>query len=390
MSEVYLVGGVRTPIGKTNGYLKEFLPERLAALVLNEVLRRYSLSPDTIDQVLLGNAVGPGGNIARVSLLAAGWPYSIPGITIDSQCGSGLSAIQLAMGQIVSGQAELVIAGGVESTSMAPRRQFNHRDPRFQGDNVYYESAPFSTPEVGDPSIGEAAEKLAEKMEISRKDMDLYALESHKRACLTKQQGLLRDIILPLAQDGKEIAADECIRQRISLALLERMPPAFLAGGRITAGNTCLKHDGAAAILLASPAAVKKYKLRPEATLHKTISCGCDPNFFPLGPVYAIQKLLQGRQISLDDIAALEINEAFAVKILACCQRLDFSLAKTNMLGGALAYGHPYGASGAIILLHLLKALAKVQGKWGIASIGAVGGMGNAVLIERCGEDAYL
>lgn len=384
MNTVYLVGGVRTPIGKTGGLLKGFLPEWLAARVINEIIWNFDLSPLTIDQVLLGNAVGPGGNIARVSLLSAGWPYSIPGITVDSQCGSGLSALQLAMGQIASGQAELVIAGGVESTSMAPRRQFNQKDPRYQGADVFYENAPFSTPEVGDPGIGEAAENLAAQMDISRRAMDVYALESHKRASWAREQGLLEDIILPLEKDGQVINTDECIRQRLSLALLERMPPAFSSGGRITAGNTCLKHDGAAAVLLASPAAIKKYKLRPAAILHKVVCCGLDPNIFPLGPVYAIRKLISACGMSFDNIAALEINEAFAVKVLACCQELGFSLDKTNMLGGALAYGHPYGASGAIILLHLVKALEKLQEKWGIAAIGAVGGMGNAALLERC------
>lgn len=384
MMKAYIIGGVRTPIGKTNGYLKSFLPEQLAGLVLNDLLARYSLSPENIDQVLLGNAVGPGGNIARVSVLAAGWPYRIPGITVDSQCGSGLSAIQLAVSQIAAGQAELIIAGGVESTSMAPRRQFNPNDPRFQGDTVYYESAPFSTPEVGDPGIGQAAENLAEKLAISREDMDLLALESHKKAFVAQQQGLLRDIIHSIRTEDKEITDDECIRKQMSLALLKRMPPAFMPGGRITAGNSCLKHDGAAVLLLASEAAVKKYNLAPQAVIRQVASCGCDPNFFPLSPVYAIQKLIARSGLSLHDIAALEINEAFAVKILACCRELDFSLEKTNLLGGALAYGHPYGASGAIILLHLLKALQKVQGRFGIASIGAVGGMGNAVLIERC------
>jgi len=384
MMEAYIIGGVRTPIGKTNGYLKSFLPEQLAGLVLNDLLARYGLSPESIDQVLLGNAVGPGGNIARVSVLAAGWPYSIPGITVDSQCGSGLSAIQLAVSQIAAGQAELIIAGGVESTSMAPRRQFNQNDPRFQGDTVYYESAPFSTPEVGDPGIGQAAENLAEKLAISREDMDLLALESHKKAFVAQQQGLLRDIIHSIRTEEKEITDDECIRKHMSLALLKRMPPAFMPGGRITAGNSCLKHDGAAVLLLASEAAAKKYNLAPQAVIRQVVSCGCDPNLFPLGPVYAVQKLIARSGLSLHDIAALEINEAFAVKILACCRELDFSLEKTNLLGGALAYGHPYGASGAIILLHLLKALQKVQGKFGIASIGAVGGMGNAVLIERC------
>jgi len=384
MNAVYLIGGLRTPIGKTGGFLKDLLPEYLASIVLNDVVTKYEISPNNLDQVILGNAVGPGGNIARVSVLAADWPYSISAITVDSQCGSGLSAVNLAFSQILSGEAEMIIAGGVESTSLAPRRQFNPTDPRFQGENVYYERAPFSTPVVGDPDIGDAAEHLAEQLSISRESMDLLALESHKRASLTQQQGLFRDIIASINTLEKTIDSDECIRSGITLKLLERMKPVFVNGGKITAGNTCLKHDGAAVLLLASQHAVTKYNLKPQAMITGTASCGCDPNAFPLGPVASIQKLLNKTNLQMKDMDALEINEAFAVKILACCQQLDFSLQKTNMLGGALAYGHPYGASGAIILLHLLKALQQVKGRYGIASIGAVGGMGIATLIERC------
>ncbi len=170
----------------------------------------------------------------------------------------------------------------------------------------------------------------------------------------------------------------------MNLKLLTRMKPVFKKNGRITAGNTCLKHDGAAALLLASAKAVKQYRLNPQAQITATASCGCDPKLFPLGPVYAIQKLLEKVGLPLENVDAVEINEAFAVKILACCQQLGLSLAKTNILGGALAYGHPYGASGAIILLHLLKALQQTEGHLGIASIGAVGGIGEAILIERC------
>jgi acetyl-CoA C-acetyltransferase len=170
----------------------------------------------------------------------------------------------------------------------------------------------------------------------------------------------------------------------MSLKLLERMPPAFRFGGRITAGNTCLKHDGAAVVLLASSAAVEKYGLSPQAVIAGTANCGCDPNVFPLGPVNAIRKLLRQTGLPLAAVDRIEINEAFAVKILACCRQLGFSLQKTNALGGALAYGHPYGASGAIILLHLIKALQHGEGRFGIAAIGAVGGMGVATLIERC------
>lgn len=384
MSQVYLIGGMRTPIGKTGGFLKDLLPEQLASVVLNKIVAHYKVSPHDIDQILFGNAVGPGGNIARVSLLEAGWPYHIPALTVDSQCGSGLSAVHLAASQIIAGQADLIIAGGVESTSMAPRRQFNSGDPRFQGENVYFDRAPFSTPSVGDPDIGEAAENLAKLMNISRKDMDLLALESHKRAAITQEQGLFKDIITPITSSGRIIDSDECIRKGMSLKLLERMKPVFMDGGKITAGNTCLKHDGAAVVLIASEQAVKKYNLKPQAVIRGTVSSGCDPNLFPLSPVSSIQKLVTNYNLQLNDINALEVNEAFAVKILACSRQLNFSLDKTNMLGGALAYGHPYGASGAIILLHLLKALEQVNGRFGIASIGAVGGLGISTLIERC------
>ena len=384
MNKAYIIGGLRTPIGKTGGILKDFLPEQLAALVMNKTISRYGLSPLDIDQVILGNVVGPGGNIARVALLEAGWPYSMPALTVDLQCGSGLSSVNLAVGQVMAGQAELIIAGGVESTTMAPLRRFNSNDPRCQGENIYYDQAPFSPASLGNPSVGEAAEKLAVKMHISREDMDLLALKSHQQASLAHNQELLSDVITPVQISGKIIHNDECIRSNMSLKLLERMKPVFLADGRVTAGNACLKHDGAAVVLIASEQAVRKYSLQPQAVVVSMASVGCDPNYFPLGPVPAVRKLLQQAELSLTEIDRLEINEAFAVKILACCRELGYSIEKTNTLGGALAYGHPYGASGAIILLHLLKALQLCGGRFGIAAIGAVGGMGVATLLERC------
>ena len=383
MNDVYLVGGVRTPIGKTGGVLRSVLPETLGARVLNEIVRRYRLQPEAVNHILFGNAVGPGGNIARVCSLTAGWPYSIPAMTVDTQCGSGLSAVNTAAAMIKAGEAEMIIAGGVESTSMAPRRQFHPTDPRFTGPDVYYERAPFSTPEIGDPDTGEAAEKLAALKDVSREDMDALALASHQRAAQARDAGLLQDIILPVEMNGKVVDSDECIRANMSLALLRRMPPAFAKNGRVTAGNTCLKHDGAAALLLASSKAVQQYSLRPAGKIVQTAIVGCDPNWFPLSPVPSIRHLLAKANLTLDDVAALEMNEAFAVKILACCRELGYGLEKTNILGGALAYGHPYGASGAIILLHLLKALEQVNGKFGVAAIGAVGGQGISTLVER-------
>lgn len=384
MKAVYIAGGGRTPIGKTGGILKDLLPEQLAAGVLNEIIKRNGIADTDIDQVILGNVIGTGGNIARVSVLQAGWDYSIPAVTIDSQCGSGLTALSLAAGQIMSGQADLVIAGGAESTSLAPSRRFNARDPRFEGDDVFYERAPFSTANIGDPDMGEGAERLAGLMGISRKEMDLLALESHQRASNCRNEGILQDVILPLEINGETVSGDECIRPGMNLKLLERMPPVFVKGGSVTAGNTCLKHDGAAMVLLASEKAVEKYGLKPDAHITEMAACGCDPNIFPLSPVFAIRSLLKKADINLENIDALEINEAFAVKVIACCKELGLSPEKTNILGGALAYGHPYGASGAIIVLHLLKALKKTDGKLGIAAIGAVGGMGTAMLLERC------
>lgn len=384
MKPVYIVGGGRTPIGKTGGLLKQFLPEQLAAHVLNHILAKYNLTPAQIGQVILGNAVGPGGNIARVSVLSAGWPFHIPATTVDLQCGSGLAAVQWGAALLAADQAELVIVGGTESTSLQPKRQFAAADPRFISPEHYFDRAPFSPPDIGDPDIVAAAEALTNTAHFSRTELDNWALSSHQKAVQAKQQGLLQDIIVPLPGGELPLTADECIRANLSPALLARMKPLCPDGSMITAGNTCLKHDGAAAVLLATADAVKKYNLQPKARIISFGLSGCDPQQFPLSPVPALQQAAAKAGCALTDLAALEINEAFAVKVLACCQSLDFPLAKTNLLGGALAYGHPYGASGGIILLHLLQALTATGGRLGAAAIGAVGGMGTALLVETC------
>ncbi|MDR2006835.1 MAG: thiolase family protein, partial [Acidaminococcales bacterium] len=311
MNEVYIAGGVRTPIGKTGGALRLFLPEEIAACVLNEILLRYSLAPENIDHVILGNAVGTGGNLARVAVLQAGWPYGIPAMTVDAQCASGLVGVSVAWSLIASGAADLVIAGGMESTSMVPARRFHMNDPRFTGPDDFYEQAPFSPLAVGDPDTVAAAETLAVEMDISRRDLDVLALESHRKACAARRGGILDDIILPLNRGGL-IKNDECPRENMNMRLLSRMKGIVSREGRVTAGNTCLKHDGAAALLMASPEALRKYALKPAAALRRGVSAGCDPNYFPLGPVYAIDALLRGHSLSLGEIDAVEINEAFA------------------------------------------------------------------------------
>ncbi len=384
MKTVYLVDGLRTPIGKTGGMLKKYLPEMLGAKVLNGLLERNKIEADQIDQVILGNAVGPGGNLSRVTLLEAGWPFSIPGITIDYQCGSGMSSVLLGCSQILSGQAELIVAGGLESTSLAPIRQFCSEDPRYNSEKPVFERAPFSPSSIGDPDMGEGAENLAKMMGFSRGELDTLALQSHQKATKTLKTGILDRWILPLEVDGADCKKDESIREKISEKLLQRMPSVFVKGGVVTAGNACLTHDGAAALLLASGEAVGRYGLQPIAKFVTGAHVGTDPNLFALAPVFVIKKLLQDSQLVADKIDAIEINEAFAVKILACAKELKIDLSKINRLGGALAYGHPYGASGTMIIIHLMATLQHYDQKFGLAAIGVGGGVGAGILLERC------
>lgn len=383
LSKVFIVGGLRTPICKTGGGMKNILPEIAGSFILNGISEKYKIKPQNFDQVILGNAAGPGGNIARVTLLQAGWPESIPGITVDFQCGSGLSSVNLAVSQILAGQEDLILAGGIESTSLAPLRQFHKNDPRFNPELPFYSKAPFAPIDFADPEMGVGAENLANSLGISREEMDAQALLSHRRAIRMKEEKILEDIILPFIFDDKVISEDESIRKNISEKLLARMPGAFIKGGNVTAGNSCLTHDGAAGVLLASERAIKKFNLKAEAVVIDGTHIGVETSLFPLAPVAVIKKMLKRNNIKLEDIDAIEINEAFAVKVIACARQLNLPPEKFNVLGGAIAYGHPYGASGCIILLHLLKALEYTKGKIGIAALGVGGGTGTGIMIER-------
>lgn len=387
MEKVYILGGLRTAIGKTDGYFKKMLPEDLTARVLNALLVKYNLDSTDIDQVILGNAVGPGGNIARLSLLKAGWEHSIPATTIDFQCGSALSSINLAAALIMSGQADVLVAGGLESTSLEIKKKLDKNDPRFQENSDFLERAFFSPAEIGDPDMGIGAENVAELYDnISREEMDRWAINSHQKALRAQQHGLLDDIILPVKNTRNEIIdKDEGIRKSISCKLLKRLRPVFKEKGKITAGNSCLTHDGAAAVILVSERFLNRNDLKAEAEFIKGSAKGVDPNLSPMGPVPVVKDILAGENLNTVNLDAVEINEAFAVKILACSQELGLDLAKVNILGGALAYGHPYGASGAIILLHLLQALKKNKGRYGLAAMGVAGGQGVGTLIKKIG-----
>ncbi len=378
---VYIIGGLRTQIGKTNGILKHILPEKLTAHLISGILDKYKISKENIEEVIVGNVIGPGGNIARLSLLEAGLLFSTVGTTIDFQCGSSLKAINMAANMIRAGERDLVIAGGTESTSLAPKKQYNRNDFRYRGEDIFFKRAQFSPYYIGDPDMIEGAEYTANYCNITREEMDILAVESHGKAIKARDEKKLLNIIYPYMGIPKE---DESIRNNVSIELMRKAKPILKAGSKITSANACLTHDGAALVLLASKEAVKKYNLKVEAELVYGASTGISPMLSPLGATFAIEEILNSRKLNIKDIDLVEINEAFAVKIIAFLKHFNYQRQKVNVYGGALAYGHPYGASGAVIILHLIEALKDKNKKRGIAAMGVGGGLGVATMIERC------
>ena len=404
MDKVYLLGGRRSYIGVENGIYRNVSAEELGAFVIKKVMDSYDISPEDIDLVAVGNAIGAGGNIGRLASLMAGVPEKTPVVTVDSQCGSGLAAIMQAAMQIELGMADVAIAGGFESSSTAPVRSINKRHPDFSddGDNVF-KVAKFKPGAYDELAMFRGAEKCAATFGMDRHELDMYAIRSHRRAAQARENGELDDILagsfyeydrsrrtvevyetgkcvnIEASQHKNETSTrkehpekDEGIRDRISEKLLTRLP-ALVPGGRyITAGNVCLTNDGAAFVLLCSERFLKKYKENKKyfkdmnEIIHPfkivdIVSVGASPDMSPVSIVPAIDKLLSRNNLKASDILAWEYNEAFAVidKLMESYVNKDFSNA--NIFGGALAYGHPYGASGGIITLHLMKAMEKLM-----------------------------
>lgn len=380
MTEVVMVMAKRTPIGKIGGQFSTLEPEQLLAPVIRHIVSESQVPPEWIDDVIIGNVVGPGGNIARVAALEAGLPVTVPGLTIDRQCGSGLEAIHLAARLIQSGAGEVYLAGGVESTSRAPWKMF--KPETLTGTPKLYTRAPFTPSAYGDPDMGLAAENVARKYGISREEQDLYALNSHRKAVRAKQTGRFRQEIVPLQVNGHWVAEDECPRADTSLDKLQRLKPVFLDQGTVTAGNACPVNDGAALVLLMSRDKCEQLNLRPVLRFVDAQAAGVDPEYLGLGPVPAVNRLLSRRQLGITDLDVIEFNEAFASQVLASLGELQIPQDKVNPGGGALALGHPYGASGAILITRLFAEMLQNPFKRGIATLGIGGGMGLAVLVE--------
>lgn len=404
MDKVYLLGGRRSYIGVENGIYRNVGAEELGAFVIKKVMDSYDISPEDIDLVAVGNAIGAGGNIGRLASLMAGVPEKTPVVTVDSQCGSGLAAIMQAAMQIELGMADVAIAGGFESSSSAPERRINKRHPDYMvdGDNVF-KVAKFKPGSYDELAMFKGAEKCAATFGMDRHELDMYAIRSHRRAAQARENGELDDILagsfyeydrsrrtvevyetgkcvnIEASQHKNETSTrkehpekDEGIRDRISEKLLTRLPALVPGGSYITAGNVCLTNDGAAFVLLCSERFLKKYKENKKyfkdvnEIIHPfkivdIVSVGASPDMSPVSIVPAIDKLLSRNNLKASDILAWEYNEAFAVidKLMESYVNKDFSNA--NVFGGALAYGHPYGASGGIITLHLMKAMEKLM-----------------------------
>lgn len=389
MNDVYIVEAVRTPVGKYKGSLAGVRADHLGAHLLNEVVRRAGIEAAEVDDVIFGCVTQVGeqsANIARTALLGAGWPSSIPGLAIDRKCGSGEVAVHLAAGMIAAGAAQVVVAGGAENMSRV--RMGGNRE-------IYGEAFGWMASERYElTSQGEAAERVADKWGLSREQLDAYAVESHRRAAAAAQAGWFeREIAaVPVAalkeRDYLEpapevLAADETIRPGTNAEKLATLKTSFRENGKLSAGNSSQISDGAAVLLLASGEALERFGLKPRARIRAFTTVGSDPTLMLTGPVAATRKVLAMSGLDLADIDLFEVNEAFASVPLMWAQELGVSQERLNVNGGAIALGHPLGASGARIMTSLLHELERRGARYGLQAICCAGGMGTATIIER-------
>ncbi len=394
MTDVVIVSAVRTALGRLGGALKDVQPEELARVVIAAAVERAGVAPAEVDEVVMGQAKqsADAANLARVAALKAGFPVEVPAYTVMRQCGSGLQAVGNALQAIRAGDAEIVVAGGVESMSLAP---YYLRGARFgftSGNAVVVdpntESQPRSQPyEVyGDLTMGLTAENLAEQYDIAREEQDAFALRSQERAFAAIEEGRFDDEIVSVAVPARkappmDFAVDEYPR-RTSFEQLAVLRPYFKEGGTVTAGNSSGRNDGAACLVLMSAEAARARGIAPLATVRGHAVAGVDPRYMGIGPVPASRKALERAGLTLADVGLVEVNEAFAAQTIACVRELGLDEETLNVNGGAIALGHPLGASGARILTTLLHEMRKRGTRYGLAGICIAGGQGMATVVE--------
>jgi acetyl-CoA C-acetyltransferase len=389
MEDVVLVSGVRTPIGKFQGAFANVSASDLAAIVIKEAVSRAGLQPAQVDHVVFGcvGQVMEDGYLSRHASVKAGMPIETPAVTVNRICGSGLEAINTAARYIQTGDATIVVAGGAENMTMMPYYVRNGRTGYRMGNGTLEDGILHL---LGDPfskqHMGITAENLAEKYEISREAQDEVAMRSQERAAAAIAAGRFKDEIVPVeVKSGKEtitIDTDEHPRQT-TLEALGKLRPAFKEGGMVTAGNASGINDGAAAVVLTSAATARELGLKPRLKLVARAEAGVEPSIMGQGPIPAIQKALDKAGMKLEQIDLIELNEAFASVAAACSTVLGLDPEKTNVNGGAIALGHPVGATGAILTVKLIHELERRNAKYGIVSLCIGGGQGIASIFER-------
>jgi acetyl-CoA acyltransferase len=389
MGAAYILAAVRTPGGKAKkGKLKDVRPDDLAAVALRAAVERAGIDPGRVDDVVLGCAFPEGEqgmNVARIAAMRAGFPVHVPGQTVNRFCASGLQSVATAAERIAAGAADVVVAGGVESMSLVP-----------MGGNKYSANPALlsSWPETY-AGMGITAEIVARKFAVSRTDQDAFAAESHRRAARAQAEGLFRDELVPVdvettaVVDGKlvrraeRLEADEGVRGDTTVEGLAKLKPAFQVDGTVTAGNASQVTDGAAAVVVVSERFLKESRVRPLARFVSFAVRGVPPEIMGIGPVEAIPAALARAGLRADDLAAIELNEAFAAQSLACVRELKLDPERVNPTGGAIALGHPLGCTGSKLTATLVHGLRRTGGRYGAVSMCIGGGMGAAAVFER-------
>ncbi|HEY8296775.1 MAG TPA: acetyl-CoA C-acyltransferase [Candidatus Baltobacteraceae bacterium] len=385
--DVWVVDAVRTPIGRYGGALSAVRPDDLAACAIRALIERTGIETAQIDDVLFGAANQSGEdnrNVARMAALLAGLPVEVPGATLNRLCGSSLQAINSAAHAIAWGDGDVMIAGGVESMTRAPFVQMKAEKPFARAPQLFDTTIGWRmvNPLMSDAwtiSLGATAEKVAERYAITREEQDRFAYESQRRCGAAMQRGAFRDEVIPVG----DVLLDEHPRPESTLESLAKLKPAFKAGGTVTAGNSSGINDGASALLLCEATAATKMGLRPLARVVASGVAGVAPEIMGLGPIPATRKALERAGLRMEQIDLVELNEAFAAQSLACLRDLEIDPAKANVNGGAIALGHPLGASGARIATTLLHELRRRGGRYGVATMCIGVGQGITTIFER-------
>jgi len=395
VSDAFITAAVRTPIGRAGGALADLRPDDLAAAAIRSLIQRGRIPPERIDDVILGCANQAGEdnrNVARMAALLAGLPVEVPGQTVNRLCGSGLQAVVSAAHAIQAREGDLFVAGGVESMTRAPQvllksgRPWDRSPPVVADTTVGWRFINPRMPADWTISLGETAERVAKIYGIGRRAQEEFALESQRRALAAAAAGTFADEIaaleVPDAGGYRTVAADESPRPGLSLEALARLEPAFAREGTVTAATSSGINDGAAALSVASTRAVADLGLEPLARVVATAVAGVDPSCMGLGPIPATRKALARAGLAVSQLDLVELNEAFAVQAIACMRELELDSARVNIYGGAIALGHPLGASGARILTTLVHALRRTGGRYGLATMCIGVGQGIAMVVE--------